>query len=179
MDKQKRKPFFVKGNFQIAFIIGFIMLLFIEITAAGLFIYRLSERAIEDTAFSSHLTIDRSAQIIRPIVIKANIYIMLISIFLACVVVAITYLKLHALFGKLIKGLENLKNNTGSFRINLRGGKNTREIIKEFNQAASYLDKHLGDLRLVLDSLLVEKELRHIAEFHDRLYSIIAGKDYE
>lgn len=179
MNKFKRKSFFLKGNFQIAFIIGFILLLLLEVMLAGFFIYRLSEETLEKAAFSSHITIDRSAQLIKPVILKVNIYTMLMIVLIAGLAVTITNLRLHALFSKIIKGLENLKDNNTSFQIKPHGRKQARELIKEFNQAASYLDKRLAGLRHVIDSLLGEKELGHIAKLHDKLYSIIAGKNRE
>lgn len=179
MNKLKRKRFFIKGNFQIAFIIGFILILLLEVTLAGLFIYRLSQEALEKAAFSSHITIDRSAQLIKPIILKVNIYTMLAIVLIAGLAVMIANLRLHALFSKIIKGLENLRDNNTSFHIKPHGRKQARELIKEFDQAASYLDKRLAGLRHVTDSLLEEKELTHIAKLHDKLYSIIAGKNHE
>lgn len=177
MNKQKRKLFIIKSNFQIAFIIGFILLLFIEAMTAGLFIYRLSADAIEDAVFSSHITINRSTQIIRPIVLKVNTYFILISIFLAGLVIVIAYLRFHALFASIIEGLENLRGNNTAFRIKLRGIKNTRELIKEFNQAASSMDNYMALLRGTIDSLLQKKELKDIERLHNKLYSLITDKD--
>lgn len=176
MDKPKRKPFFVKGNFQIVFITGFILLLFLEVISAGFFIYKLSAEAIEVATFSSHINIDRSAQIIKPIIIKVNIYVMLMSVLLAGLATAIAYLRLHALFGKIMSGLENIRDNNTSFRIKPRGDKQACELIKEFNGAASYLDKQTTNLRMALDSLIAEKELSHVVKLHNKLYSIIATK---
>lgn len=177
MNKQKRKLFIIKSNFQIAFIVGFILLLFIEVMAASLFIYRLSAETIEDAVFSSHITIDRSTQIIRPIVLKVNTCFILISIFLSGLVIVIVYLRFHALFSSIIEGLENLRGNNTSFRIKLRGRKNTRELIKEFNQAASSIDSRITLLRGTIDSLLQKKELKDIERLHNKLYSLIADKD--
>lgn len=173
MNNVKRKPFFISGNFQIGFITGFILLLFIEVALAALYIYRLSEKAFEATAFKSHITIDTGAQIIGPIILKINIYVILISILLSALGTIITYVGRHALFNKLLEGLENLKRNNLSFRINPCGRKNTRELIKEFNQAASYLDKRKEDIHLTVDLLLEEKEIKHIEKLHNKLYSII------
>jgi len=177
MNRHKRKPFFIKENFQTTAIICFVLLLFIEVMAAGLFIYRLSEGAIENAEYSSHITISSGSQLIKPIILKVNACAILISVLLACLAAAIMYLRLRALFGKIINGLENLRDNNTSFRINQHGIKNTRELIKEFNQAASSLDKRLADSRDTLDSLIKERGLRHISKLHSRLYSIVAGKD--
>ncbi len=176
MSKQKRKAFLIKGNFQITFILGFILFLFIEVVTAGFVIYILSEKALEDVAFSSHVSFNRSLEIISPIVLKVNIWVTVGSIFLACALTLITYLNLHSLFSKIIKGLESLKNNHTSFRIGLRGNKDTRELIKDFNHAAGYLNKNMQDLRTTLDSLLEEKELDRITKLQNRLSSIISNK---
>jgi len=143
---------------------------------AAFFIYRLSFGAIEKATFKSHITIDTGAQIVAPIILKVNIFVILISLILASLTVIIAYFRLRVLFGKIIEGLENLKRNNMSWRINLYGRKNTRALIKEFNQAASCLDKRLLDLRKTLDALLEEKELAHIAKLHNQLYSIVADK---
>lgn len=174
MNKSKRKPFFLKNNFQIAFIVGFVLLLLVEVASAGFLIYKLSEGAIENEAFSSHININTTAQLIKPIIFKVNIYTMLTSILLAGLVIAITYLRLHFLFRKIITGLERLGDNA-PFYIKPRGRKQARELIKEFDQAASYLEKRMNALHSVLDSLLVERELGHIVKLHAKLYSIIAN----
>ena len=173
MSNQKRKPFLIKGNFQLTFILGFTLFLLIEVIAAGFAIYILAEKTLEDLAFSSHINFNKSLEIISPIVIKVNIWMILCSIFVACAITAITCINLHSLFSKIIQGLENLKNNHTSSRINPRGNKDTRELIKEFNHTAAYLDKNMQDLRTTLDSLLEEKELERIIELQNKLYSII------
>jgi len=179
MNKLKRKSFFLKGNFQIVFIIGFISILLFEVTLAGFFIYKLSAETLEEAVFSSHINIATSAQIIKPIIIRINIYVILISVALACLIITVTYIKLRVLFGKIIDGLENLKNNNTPLHIKPYGRKQARELIKEFNLAASCLDKQLAGLHHTIDSLVKEKELRHIAKSHDKLYSIIAGNNRE
>ncbi len=179
MSKFKRKKFFLKDNFQLAFITGFILLLLFEVMLAGFFIYKLSAKALEEAAFSSHINIISSEQLIKPVVLKVNIYTMLTIVLIAGLAVAIANLRLHALFSKIIKGLENLKDNNTSFCIEPRGRKQTRELIKEFNQAASYLDKRLAGLRHVIDPLIEEKELKHIVKLHNKLYSIITGNNRE
>ncbi|MDO8663125.1 MAG: hypothetical protein Q7K98_07930 [Candidatus Omnitrophota bacterium] len=173
MSNQKRKPFLLKGNFQLTFILGFTLFLFIEVIAAGFAIYILSAKALEDAAFSSHVSFNRSLEIISPIVLKVNIWMILGSIFLACVIILIVYLNLHNLFSKIIQGLENLKNNNTAFRIDLRGNKDTRELIKEFNHTAGYLDHRRLDLHTTIDSLLKKKELEDIVKLHKKLSSII------
>lgn len=177
MNKLKRKPFFIKRNFHIAFVIGFILLLLLEVMLAGALIYKLSAEAIENAAFSSHININRSAQLIKPIILKVNIYVMLMSVLLAGLAIAITYFRLHFLFSKIIRGLENFRNNNTPFHIKPSGGKQTRELIKEFNHASSCLDNRLSDLRLTLDSLLVEKDLKQTVKLQNRLYSIISHKN--
>jgi len=173
MNKHKRKPFFIKGNFQIAVIASFTLLLFIEVITAGLFIYKLSANAVEDAEYSSHITINSGSQLIKPIILKVNTYAILISILLAGLVAAIMYFRLRALFANIINGLENLRDNNTSFRINQYGIKNTRELIEEFNQAASSLDKRRGELQVALDSLIKETDTGHISKLHNRLYSLI------
>jgi len=177
MNKYKRKPFFIKGNFQIAVIAGFVLLLFIEVMAAGLFIYKLSANAVEDAEYSSHITINSGSQLIKPIILKVNAYAILISVLLAGLAAAIMYFRLRALFAKIIKGLENLRDNNTPFRINRYGIKNTRELITEFNHAAAYLDKRRATVRDTLDALIKEKELKTISRLHATLYSILADKD--
>lgn len=173
MSHQKRKLFLIKGNFQLAFILGFILFLLIEVIAASSAIYLLSQKALEHAAFSSHLGFNRSLEIISPIVIKVNVWVVLGSIFLACALMLITYINLHSLFSKIVQGLESLKNNHTSLRLNLRAGKNSQALIKEFNHAAEYFDRRLLDLRAALDSLLKEKELEKIIKLQNKLSSII------
>jgi len=173
MYKQKRKTFFIKGNFQIVFILGFILLLFIEVSLAGIFIYKSSAYALEKVAYSSHISIDKTAQIIKPIVIKVNASVILISIILAACIMALAGISLHSLFNRIIEGLKNLKNNNTSFRISQCGGKDTRELIKEFNQAAIALDKKKNDLNLLINSILAEKDLKTITNLHQKIYLMV------
>lgn len=177
MHTHKRQQFFVKGNFQISFITGFISLLFIEVLGAGLCIYRLSYAAIEETTYKSHISIESAAQIIGPIILKVNTYVILISIILAGLAAAIVCFRLHGLFDKIITGLKHLKNNNTSFRISAGGSKNTRELIKEFNQAASCLDARLGNARQLLDLMAAEKNLYNLEKLHNKLYFILAENE--
>ncbi len=177
MNKNRRKPFFIKRNFQITFIIGFIALLFIEVILAGLFIYRLSNAAFEKETFRPHISINKSSQITGPIILRVNVCSIIISILLAGLIVTISYYKNRDLFDKIIEGLENLRDNNLSFRINARGGKKTVKLINEFNAAASYFEQRWNNLRVVLDELIAEKELRNIEKLHNRLTSIITETD--
>lgn len=175
----KRKPFFIKRNFQITFIIGFVALLFIEVMLSGLFIYRLSAAAVEKAAFRSHITINRSAQIIGPIILKVNACGIIVSILLAGLAVAITYRRSRDLFNKIIEGLNNLRDNNLSFRIDERGSRKTAAFINEFNEAATYFEQRMNNLRFILEAAIAEKELKNIEKLHNRLSSLIAEKDPE
>lgn len=172
----RRKPFFVKGNFQIALVLGLGGLLFLEVMGAGWWIYRLAAQAIEEAAFRSHLTLQTSAQVIRPVVVRVNLALVGIGILLAGLAVAAAHARLHALFTRMLEGLENLRRNNTSFRLRGMGGKDSRELIQEFNRAASALDKRLGELRLVCDLLLAEKDLKAIQKHHERLTVLISGQ---
>lgn len=178
MNTIKRKRFFIRGNFQIAFIAGFVLLLFMETLSASFFIYILSSRAIEETAFKSHIAINSLAEIVAPIIIKVNICAILISIFLSCVAASIVYFRLIVLFDKILEGLENLRNKAASFRLDVRGGKNAREFIMEFNHMTSYLDKRQAGLLDVLNSIIEEKELKNISKLHKKLDSIIDDENH-
>ncbi len=176
MHKLKRKPFFIKGNFQIFFIAGFILFLLLEVAGAGFFIYKLSAEKIENAQFSSHININQSIQIIKPVVIKINIYTILFSIIIAGILVLITYFQLHTLFSEIMGGLEKLGGNYTLFRLKPRGTKKTRELIREFNQVGIYFDQRLNDLQLTLNSLSAEKDLKQIAKLHHKLHLIISHK---
>jgi len=176
MNKYKRKRFFIKGNFQLLFIFGFLGILLLEVIIGSLLICKLSNDLIENQEFSSHLSIDTSGRIITPVIIKVNTYIALISILLAGVTAAIMFQRRHLLFNRLTAGLENIKNNNTSFRIKPFGRKNSRLLIKEFNSAVDCLDKRMIKLRETIDSLLEEKELKQIEKLHNKLFSIISGK---
>lgn len=156
---------------------GFIALLFIEVIVTDLFIYRLSSAAIEKEAVRSHIIINRSAQIIGPVILKVNIAAIIISIILAGLIAAIINQRNRNLFNKLIEGLENLKDNNLSFRIDARGGKKTVDLINDFNNTAAYFEQRRNNLRVVLDELIAEKKLDNIEKFHKRLFSIITETD--
>jgi hypothetical protein len=177
INRNKRKLFFIKRNFQIDFIISFVALLFMEVSISGIFIYRLSAAAVENAAFRSHITINRSAQIIGPIILKVNACGIIVSILLAGLAMAITYRRNRDLFNKITAGLDNLRDNNPSFRIEPYGGKKTKSFINEFNAAASYFEQRLNNLRFILDSAIREKELINIEKLHARLSSIIAEKE--
>ena len=176
MNKYKRKSFFIKKNFQVSFIICFIGILLLEVTTASFIIYKLSGELIENAAFSSHLIIDTSGEIITPVIIKVNTYVVIISIILACTIAAIMFQRRRFLFSQIIAGIQNIKNNNTSFRVKPFGRKNSRMLIKEFNSAADHLDKRMFDLRQTLNSLLEAKELDQITKLHNKLYDIISGK---
>ncbi len=167
--KPKRNKFFIKGNFQLSFIIIFISLLFTQILITGLFFLKLTGAAIEEAAFKSHIAIHTSAQIIRPIIIKVNAAAVLTSIFIASIALIIIYIKRHILFTKIITGLEHLKKSDTSFRITLYGGKNTRGLIKKFNQTSDALDQRKNNLLKTLNYLIIEEDLNRIEELHRKI----------
>ncbi|GEM_PF-6548879 len=175
--RNKRKPFFIKRNFQINFILGFTALLFIEVLLSGVFIYCLSAAKIEEAAFRSHITTNSSAQIIAPIILKVNACGIIISILLAGLAVAITYRRNHLLFHKITEGLNNLRDNNLPYRIDERGSKGTVTFIKEFNAAAAYFEQRLNNLRFILDSAIAEKELKNIEKLHAGLSSLITQRE--
>jgi hypothetical protein len=177
MNKNRRKPFFIKRNFRLTFIIGFIALLFIEVILTGVFIYKLSAAAVEKEAFRSHISINKSSQITGPIVLKVNVFSVIISIILAGIIVTVSYYRNRNLFDKIIEELENLRDNNLSFRIDAAGGKKARELINEFNAAASYFEQRGNNLQAVLDKLIAEKELENIEKLHNKLSSILTEND--
>lgn len=176
MNKSKRRPFFIKDNFQLSFIAGFIALLFIEIMLADFFIYELSRKAVEDAAFSSHLSLERSAQILGPIILKVNICFIAVTFLLAVLTSAAAYYRLHIVFAGIVEGFNKLKKNNTSVRLKLRGTKPARELIGEFNKAAESLDKRAENLTLIMNSLDKEKELNRLTKLHNELCAIIAEK---
>lgn len=178
MSPRKRKSFFIKDTFQIMFIAGFILLLFLEVMTAGIFIYKLSNKAVEEAAFKSHLMLETGMEIINPIILEVNLYVIFFSIFTAILVAGLMFYRLHLLFRKIIDGLESLAfgDNKPLF-IKPYGGNNTRQLISEFNQAAAYLHKQQLDIKSVLDSLSIEKELKHIEKLQNKLYILISEKE--
>lgn len=179
MKEQRRRKFFIKGNFQINFILGFILLLFTEVLLTAVIIYQSSYSATEKAMYKSHLVIEKSSQIIGPIILKVNLWVILASIVFAGIAAIISYSRYCAFFEEIIRGLKNLKDNNTSFRIKSGGGMNTRELIKDFNHAAAYLDKRQAGLKIILDALSMERELKNIEKLHIQLCSIIAEKSHE
>lgn len=175
-NRNKRKLFFIKRNFQLNFILVFTALLFMEVLLSGLFIYRLSASAIEKEAFRSHIAINSGAQVIGPIILKVNACGIVVSILLAALAVTITYRRNRDLFNKLTEGLDNLRDNNPSFRIDPRGSKKTAALINDFNEAASTFEQRLNNLRFILDAAIAEKELKNIEKLHARLYAIVAER---
>lgn len=178
MNNMKRKPFFIRKNFEIAFVVVFISLLLCEISGAVFFIYRLSWQALEDNVFRSHLNIQTAAQIVEPVIIKVNIYVVSITVFLGALALSIILIKRRRLFLKIISGLDNLKDNNASFRLRIYGGKKTRVLLKEFNQAAAFIDRRQRDMDSTFRLLTTEMDLKRLASLHKRLYHIITGKYY-
>lgn len=177
MNNIKRKPFFIKGNFLAAFIAGFVLLLLIEVVLSGLSIYWLAGQEIEKQLFSSHINIAQSAKIISPIIIKVNASAALLSVLLACLALLIVHLKTNALFSKIVEGLHNIKDKHTYFRIRPFGANKSRQLIEEFNLAASYFDKQLNEINSLLDSLIACKDSLEAAKLRQKLHSLIAGKN--
>ncbi len=175
MNTHKKRKLLIKENFQIKFITSFIFLLFIEIIVTTLCVYQLSYQALEKSAFKSHIAIANTAQIIGPVILKVNLCAIILISFIAGIIIIFAYSRLKELLGRIITGIDNLTRNNTAFRIQTRGRKN-EEISREFNQAAAYLDNQQHDLRQILNALLVETEIRNIAELHKKLYAIITGK---
>jgi len=177
MNKYKTRKLLIKENFQIKFIISFILLLFIEIILTTFCVYQLSYKALEESAFRSHIAIANTAQIIGPVILKVNMCAVILSFFFAGIIILLAYSRLKKLLGRLLTGIDNLTRNNTSFRIQTQGRKNSKNLFKEFNQAAVYLDKQQQDLRRTLTEISAETDLENINKLHAKLYSILKTKD--
>jgi len=177
MEKYKRKLFFLRENFQIHFICSFILFVFVEVIFAAWYIYRLAYLRIEEYAALSHMPVDSAAEVLGPVILKVNACVIVISIIIGFGAAFLSYKRLQELFGRIILGLNELKDNKTRVRLSASGGRNSRELIEEFNQAASCLAARTILIKKLTGELIHEKNIDQIEKIHNDLYSLLAQKD--
>lgn len=150
----KRKPFFIKGNFQLKFILCFIGLLITGIGLSVMFIYGALNYILETASFSAHMSFTTSGQLLWWTILKINLLISSIIIVIAIFMGVIVHVYSENLFHILSEGLDHLKQGDFSFRIKRKGRWGGKNLIGQFNHLATGLYKRLELTRTMLNEAI-------------------------
>lgn len=139
----KRKPFFIKGNFQLKFILCFISLLILGVSFSALMIHEALNHILEEASFSAHMSLSTSGQLLWRTIIQINVLMGSMIIAMGLLMGLIVHFYSETLFYVLAKGLDHLKQGDFSFRIKRKGQWAGKNLIGQFNHVASGLSKRL------------------------------------
>lgn len=149
-----RAPFLLRGNFQFTFLLGLAALAALGILAASVFNYVALERILEGAAFSAHLSVASSGELVWRAILEVTLLCAGVSLFVGCAVIVVALWYLEELFRALAEGLQRLARGECVFRLAMGGKRWGRQLIDEFNDAAAALDRRAGELRGSLDGLI-------------------------
>ena len=151
---QKRRPFFIKNNFQLKFILCYIAVLALGVLLSAWLIYRALEGIIEEAAFSSHLSLASSGDLFWRTIVQINLWIAVASALISLVVIIAVHVYLEIFFRSLGQGLDNLAKGDFSFRLKTRGRWFGRQLMSDVNGAAARLDDNAKEIRKLLHQSL-------------------------
>ncbi len=175
---KKRKPFFIRNNFQLKFIIGFISLLVIATLISTFFIERLLQNIVEEAAFSAHLSVGSSGELFWRTIVKVNVIAAGVSVIGGLFMILGMYFYLEFFFRSLASGLNRWANGDFSFRFRTKNKWFGRKLLNDFNETAQPLDDRASKIRLLTESLKTllntnqQGAFRDIKAAHDKLRKI-------
>ena len=147
---QKRKPFFVKDNFQLKFIFCYVAILTGGILVAAYLIYRSLEGIVEEAAFSSHLSLTSSGELFWRTIAQVNLWIAGASVLAGLMAITVVHCYLEVFFRSLAQGLERLAKGDFSFRLTIKGRWLGRPLLNDVNSAAARLEENSKEIRELL-----------------------------
>ena len=151
---KKRKPFFIRGNFQLKFLLFYAAILAAGIFSAVYFIYRVLQGVVEEAAFSSHLSLNSSGELFWPTIVQVNILIATISVLMGLLAIVGIHYYLEKFFHDLGEGLNRLAQNDFSFRLKTKGRWWVRQLFDDFNGKMEELQKERQRIGALTDSLV-------------------------
>ena len=179
--KNRRKNYFIKKEFQTGFILKFCGLLIAASVISGLMLYVFSRGTATTTFVNSRLSIMSTVDYILPVLIGSSlIAVVLVSIATA---VLVMYLS-HRIAGPLVK-IEKSAREVGAGNLNLKVvSRSTDEMSKQaeyFNEMTGKLKTHLleikaraRDLSGEIDSLRTHEAFKKLSEKKGKLDKAIA-----
>lgn len=155
MTTQKRKPFFIQGNFQLKFILYFTAVLASGILTAAILICQMAARAVEKAAFSSHLSMTSSADLVRQIIMDVNWRVGAFCVLAGLLAAVFMYFYLQKFFGTLADYLRELAG--GKFSSRLMGFEVLldRSLSEQYNAMAGQMDRNYTNIKEILDDAIV------------------------
>lgn len=172
---RKRKPFFIRGNFQLKFLLFYAAILATGIFSAVYLIYRALQGVVEEAAFSSHLSLSSSGELFWPAIVRINIMIAGISVLAGLLAIAGIHYYLDGFFHDLGEGLDRLAKSDFSFRLRTKGRWWVRSLVDDFNQKMEALQKDSERTGALADSLITAIDerrpemLKEIKSIHSKL----------
>lgn len=159
---QRRKPFFVKDNLQLKFLVCFALVLAAGIFSAAVLICRAGWQRVEKQAFSSHLSLDSSGQLFFQVISEINLKVACVTVLVGLLFVIFMHIYLEDLFRHLADGLKRLGEGDFSVRLATKN----RWLSVEFNDAAASLQKTSTQAREYIQGSLsaVENNSSHMIE---------------
>ncbi len=153
--KNKRRNYFIKRDFQLKFIIKFCLILFVGIILSTLLVFVFSQETLTSSFDNSRLMIQNTGYAIMPTLLITNL-ITLGIITLAAI--GVTLFVSHKIAGPMFRFEQDMKkisNGDLLVRINLRQKDQFSEMAKAFNEMASNLHKKVSKIDQEIDGILV------------------------
>lgn len=151
----KRRPFFIRGNIQLVFILGYVVILSAGILCAAAMIYYHLKEILEGAVFSSHLNLESSEQLFWATIFKINFLIAGASIAGGFIAITTAYFYLEAFFASISAGLDAMARKDTSVRLRPRRLWGTRSLVHEFNEAAVSMEREEIEVRRALEAILL------------------------
>lgn len=153
---KRRVPCLLRGNFQMAFLIGLAALVALGILAAAACNYLALEQIFERASFSAHLSAASSGELVWRAVVEMTLLTAGSSLLVGCVAIVCALWYLEGLFQALADGLQRLTQGQRAVRLPTKGWWWGRRLLREFNGAAAALDQRAGQSRESLERVMAE-----------------------
>jgi len=175
----KRKLFFIKGNFQLRFIIGFTMILIVAVSTSSWLIYQALRVRIEAAAYSAHLSAASSGQLFWGDFWRINLWVLGITVAVGIGMVLALYFYYESFFRSLTYGLNQLARGQWGCRVATKDKWIGCDLIEDFNKLARcYEQKHAAMYRMTDEATQIvrsdeENLINGLEDVHHRLRGVM------
>ncbi len=143
----KRKPFFIKRNFQLKFLFCFVVICASGISLATVLIYRSAWDIVEQASFSSHLSLRTSAELFRAVIVDVNTKVAVATMGAGLLFILWMHLYLQTFFRCVRDGLLKLGDGDFSARLKVLGSRQGTSLSAQFNGIAWDMAQRAGEIK--------------------------------
>jgi methyl-accepting chemotaxis protein len=155
----RRKNYFTKKGFQTRFMVRFLGLLITASAISGYIMYLLINKDVEDAFYSSHVNLSSTGQLLLPILVKVNAWILAVVLVAAAAIIFLVSRNLEGPMARLGKTAERIGRGDLSGNFRLRDSDELKSLAGSFDKMTGQLRERFSELRRQADAIDRSAEL--------------------